>query len=63
MVKDLRIAMEVAQASEMPAPLAEACLADWSAAERELGAAADHTAAEKHWERLAGSEIPEKKDA
>ena len=46
----------------MPAPLAEACLAEWAAAERELGAAADHTAAVKHWERLAGSEIPKKKD-
>jgi 3-hydroxyisobutyrate dehydrogenase len=63
MVKDLRIALEVAQATEMPAPLAEACLAEWAPAERELGAAADHTAAVKHWERLAGSEIPEKKDA
>jgi 3-hydroxyisobutyrate dehydrogenase len=62
MVKDLRIALEVAQATEMPAPLAEACLAEWAAAERELGAAADHTAAVKHWERLAGSEIPKKED-
>jgi 3-hydroxyisobutyrate dehydrogenase len=62
MVKDLRIALEVAQATEMPAPLAEACLAEWAAAERELGGAADHTAAVKHWERLAGSEIPKKKD-
>lgn len=62
MVKDLRIALEVAQATEMPAPLAEVCLAEWAAAERELGAAADHTAAVKHWERLAGSEIPKKED-
>jgi 3-hydroxyisobutyrate dehydrogenase len=61
MVKDLRIALDVAKASGMPAPLAEACLAEWAAAERELGAAADHTAAVKHWERLAGSEIPVKK--
>ncbi len=61
MVKDLRIALEVAQATEMPAPLAEACLAEWVAVERELGAAADHTAAVKHWERLAGSEISAKK--
>ena len=61
MVKDLRIALEVAQATRMPAPLAEACLEEWAAVERELGAAADHTAAVKHWERLAGSEIPEKK--
>lgn len=63
MVKDLRIALDVARATGMPAPLAEACLAEWAAAERELGGAADHTAAVKHWERLAGSEIPEKKDA
>jgi 3-hydroxyisobutyrate dehydrogenase len=62
MVKDLRIALEVAQATKMPAPLAEACLTEWAAAERELGAAADHTAAVKHWERLAGSEISEKKN-
>jgi 3-hydroxyisobutyrate dehydrogenase len=61
MVKDLRIALEVAQATGMPAPLAEACLAEWAATERELGGGADHTAAVKHWERLAGSEIPEKK--
>jgi 3-hydroxyisobutyrate dehydrogenase len=61
MVKDLRIALEVAHATKMPAPLAEACLAEWTAAERELGGAADHTAAVKHWERLAGSEIPAKK--
>jgi 3-hydroxyisobutyrate dehydrogenase len=63
MVKDLRIALEVAQATEMPAPLAKACLAEWAAAERELGGAADHTAAVKHWERLAGSEIRQKKGA
>jgi 3-hydroxyisobutyrate dehydrogenase len=61
MVKDLRIALDVAQATGMPVPLAEACLAEWAAVERELGAAADHTAAVKHWERLAGSEIPAKK--
>jgi len=61
MVKDLRIALDVAKATGMPAPLAEACLAEWAATERELGAGADHTAAVKHWERLAGSEIPEKK--
>jgi len=61
MVKDLRIALEVARATEMPAPFAEACLAEWVAAERELGGATDHTAAFKHWERLAGSEIPAKK--
>jgi 3-hydroxyisobutyrate dehydrogenase len=60
MVKDLRIALEVAQATKMPAPLAEVCLAEWAAAERELGGAADHTAALKHWERLAGSELPRK---
>jgi 3-hydroxyisobutyrate dehydrogenase len=60
MVKDLRIALDVAKASGMPAPLAETCLAEWAATERELGAAADHTAAVKHWERLAGSEIPGK---
>lgn len=61
MVKDLRIALEVAKASGMPAPFAEACLAEWTATERELGGGADHTAAVQHWERLAGSEIHGKK--
>ena len=60
MVKDLRIALEVAQATGMPAPLAEACLAEWAAVEQELGGGADHTAAVKHWERLAGGELPGK---
>jgi 3-hydroxyisobutyrate dehydrogenase len=57
MVKDLRIALDVARATDMPAPLAEACVAAWAAAEEQLGPSADHTAAVKYWERLAGSEL------
>lgn len=52
MVKDLRTALDVARATGMPAPFAEACLAAWAAAEAQLGPAADHTAAVKYWERL-----------
>lgn len=54
MVKDLRIAMEVARASAMPAPLGEACLGVWAHAEQMVGAGADHTAVVQLWERLAG---------
>lgn len=60
MVKDLRIALDVAKATGMPMPLAEACFAEWAAVERELGPAADHTAGVKHWERLAGGELPKR---
>jgi 3-hydroxyisobutyrate dehydrogenase len=56
MVKDLRIALEVARASAMPAPLGEACLDVWSRAEQAVGGTADHTAVIQFWERLvAGS--------
>jgi len=57
MVKDLRIALEVARASGMPAPLSEACLDVWAQAERALGPQADHTAVVQFWEELAGSRI------
>jgi len=43
MAKDLRTALETAEATATPAPLAAACIALWNAAEARLGAAADHT--------------------
>ncbi len=57
MVKDLRTALELAHATATPVPLAETCLAAWAEAERELGGGADHTAAVRYWERLAGGEL------
>jgi 3-hydroxyisobutyrate dehydrogenase len=57
MVKDLRTALDVAHATGTPAPLGEACVEAWARAEQLLGGQADHTAAVKYWERLAGSEI------
>ncbi len=43
MAKDLALAMEVANACEVPAELGEACLRLWKNAEATLGGAADHT--------------------
>ena len=57
MVKDLRTAIEVAHATGSPVPLGEACLAAWTAAQAALGSGADHTAAVRYWEKLAGSEL------
>jgi 3-hydroxyisobutyrate dehydrogenase len=44
MAKDLALAMEVAEACDVPAELGHACLDLWKKAEREIGGAADHTA-------------------
>jgi 3-hydroxyisobutyrate dehydrogenase len=57
MVKDLRIALDIAHATGTPMPLGEACVEAWTRAEQLLGGQADHTAAVQYWERLAGSEI------
>jgi 3-hydroxyisobutyrate dehydrogenase len=43
MTKDLALAMEVAEACDVPADLGHACLDLWKKAEREVGGAADHT--------------------
>lgn len=43
MAKDLKLAMEVAQACEVPAELGHATLALWKAAEAAIGGASDHT--------------------
>ena len=58
MVKDLRTALEVAKASDTPAPLAEATVALWTEAEKLLTGSADHTAVTRYLEHLAGREIP-----
>jgi 3-hydroxyisobutyrate dehydrogenase len=57
MVKDLRTALEVARATGMPAPMAEATLEQWARSEELLGAQADHTAMALYIEHLAGSTI------
>ena len=43
MTKDLALAMEVAQACDVPAQLGHACLELWRKAEQQVGGAADHT--------------------
>jgi 3-hydroxyisobutyrate dehydrogenase len=48
MTKDLALAMEVAEACDVPAPLGHACLDLWRKAEQEVGGAADHTAIAKY---------------
>lgn len=57
MVKDLRTALEVAKATGMPAPMAEATVEEWSRSEALLGPGADHTAMVRYVEHLAGSTI------
>jgi len=52
MAKDLRTALETAEATATPAPLAAACIALWNAAEARLGGAADHTAIAQYLETL-----------
>lgn len=58
MVKDLRTAAEVAQASGMPFPLGDATVKLWAEAEKLLSGEADHTAIARYSEHLAGGEIP-----
>ena len=48
MAKDITLAMEVADAVEVPAELGHATLAMWKRAEQALGGAADHTAIAKY---------------
>ncbi|MBI4194763.1 MAG: NAD(P)-dependent oxidoreductase [Betaproteobacteria bacterium] len=51
MAKDLRTALEVAEAMGGPSRLAEHCVEIWNDAERTLGAGADHTAMFKFLEK------------
>src|SRR5690606_2515342 len=56
MVKDLSIAMEMANSASVPAPFSSLCREMWLAAQKsEVGA--DHTALAKLCERLAGFEV------
>ena len=43
MAKDLRMALEIANATGTAAPLAEPCVGIWNDMERALGAGSDHT--------------------
>jgi len=52
MAKDLRTALETAEATATPAPLAAACIALWNAAEARLGGTADHTEIARYLESL-----------
>jgi 3-hydroxyisobutyrate dehydrogenase len=52
MAKDLRTALETAEATHTPAPLAAACIALWNQAEAKLGPAADHTEIARYLETL-----------
>jgi 3-hydroxyisobutyrate dehydrogenase len=52
MVKDLRTALDVAEATGTPAPIAESVVDTWSEAEKLLGGQADHTAVVQYWEAL-----------
>jgi 3-hydroxyisobutyrate dehydrogenase len=53
MAKDLRTALEIAEATATPAPLAESCVALWDEAERRLGQGADHTEIARYLALLA----------
>jgi 3-hydroxyisobutyrate dehydrogenase len=63
MVKDLKIALEVARSTGSPAPFAEACVEAWSEAQAALGPGQDHTAVVRYWENLAGTAFGEKQPA
>jgi 3-hydroxyisobutyrate dehydrogenase len=53
MAKDLRTALETAQATETPVPLGTACVKLWNEAEKALGGTADHTEIARYLESLA----------
>lgn len=57
MLKDLTIAMQVAEETETAAPFAGHCRAMWAAARAMLGAGQDHTAMARLSEALAGQEL------
>jgi 3-hydroxyisobutyrate dehydrogenase len=52
MAKDLRTALETAEATTTPTPLAAACIKLWNDAEAKLGGAADHTEIARYLETL-----------
>ncbi|TPN89388.1 hypothetical protein FJ987_00675 [Mesorhizobium sp. CU2] len=57
MVKDLGIALGVAQATDTPVPFAGLCHDLWSGAQKVLGKGQDHTAVARFAELLAGTEL------
>ncbi len=57
MAKDLSIALEVANESGTPVPLASLCRELWAGALNALGTGQDHTAIAKFSELLAGTEL------
>jgi 3-hydroxyisobutyrate dehydrogenase len=58
LAKDVGIAAALADAIEVDAPLCRETARLWREAEAGEGAAADHTAAIRHWERANGIELP-----
>lgn len=64
MVKDLSIALSIAQETSTPAPFSALCREMWAASAQLLGPGQDHTAVAKLSETLAGDSLSEKpKDA
>jgi 3-hydroxyisobutyrate dehydrogenase len=57
MAKDLRTALELANAVHAPMPLGSHCVPVWNEAERTLGANADHTEIVRVLERVTKSEL------
>lgn len=60
MVKDLRMALDLAHESGVPSPISASALEEWSAAIAALGQAADHTEIAAYVERRAGVELVER---
>jgi 3-hydroxyisobutyrate dehydrogenase len=57
MVKDLATALDLAAATDTPAPFAASCRELWSTAQAELDTDADHTAVVRWLERVAGTTL------
>jgi 3-hydroxyisobutyrate dehydrogenase len=57
MVKDLGIALGVAEATNTPSPFSSVCRNIWSDAQTALGRGQDHTALARFCEAVAGSEL------
>jgi len=58
MIKDIEIALGLAQEMNVPVPFARLCLDMWTITRNMLGPDVDHTAMVKGIERLSGWEIP-----
>lgn len=59
MVKDLRIALDIAHEAGVPAPMCASALEEWSAAIGTLGSEADHTEIAEYVEQRAGVQLAE----